>query len=62
MKKIHYLTMILYLNYKNNIYKVENENERDGKDWVGKKVTILYQNVLIVKSSGIIQFCYLHFT
>ena len=32
------------------------------KDWAGKKVTILYSKVLIVKSSGIIQFFYLHFT
>ena len=27
--KIHYITMILYLNYKNNVYKVENVNGVD---------------------------------
>jgi hypothetical protein len=32
------------------------------KDWAGKKVTILYSKFFIVKSSGIIQFFYLHFT
>ena len=29
--KIHYITMILYLNYKNNVYKVENVNEGGGR-------------------------------
>ena len=31
MHKIHYKTMILYLNYKNNVYKVENLNEKSGR-------------------------------
>ena len=35
-----------------NLEIVENSN----KDWAGKKVTILYLKILIVKSSGIIQF------
>ena len=28
--KIHYITMILYLNYKNNVYKVENVKGEGG--------------------------------
>ena len=31
MKKIHYTTTILYLNYKNNVYKIENVNESAGR-------------------------------
>ena len=31
MHKIHYKTMILYLNYKNNVYKLENLNEKSGR-------------------------------
>ena len=31
INKIHYRTMILYLNYKNNVYKVENVNGKNGR-------------------------------
>ena len=31
INKIHYRTVILYLNYKNNVYKVENLNEKSGR-------------------------------
>ena len=31
INKIHYRTMILYLNYKNNVYKEENVNEKNGR-------------------------------
>ena len=30
MNKIHYIKLILYLNYKDIIYKVENLNEASG--------------------------------
>ena len=37
--KIHYKTMILYLNYKNNVYKVENVNKRSSR-WENNPKTL----------------------